>query len=279
MSEENGKELAPIKKTALSNPKLFLHATNDEGTEARYLVSLVNNNPRISVFTNIKSDQTPENSNGRLNANLDLPTFYLFLDLIEEIANGPSDTKSYIENYGHRTVEGVREERQQLLSELWVGKDSNGIVWSSVTMPGRPNIKFEFKISGYHRLFKNGQPISKDAESKAVALSMVKVFRDITANVATDEFVDLAAARREAKEAYKSTYKSYTATNSNNGGGGNNNYRNGNNNYRNNNGNNNYRNNGGNNNYRNNGGNNNYRNNNSNDSSSDGNSSEDNFEF
>jgi len=206
-----------FKRSALDNTKLNLLTVNEEGTDARLIFGFINNAPRVTVFTNVKSDNKPETGNGRISANMDIPTFYMFLKDVEEIANGPNDVKIYYENYGHIYLNNERSEQPSVISELWVGKDNVGMVWMSVTAEGRPNLKFEFKLGSYHRIYKEGKAISKSNESKEVALAMVSAFRNIYSNVAISEYVDVAALKREIKNADTGEKKSY---NSNNDGGG-----------------------------------------------------------
>ena len=61
-------------------------------------------------------------------------------------------------------------------SELWFGKDDEGVAFISVISGERPKIKFEFNISDYHKIHRSGNPITKAEASCLQALAVVRLY-------------------------------------------------------------------------------------------------------
>lgn len=135
--------------------------------------------PRITVFTNSPNDTV---SFGMISAPMDPNTFFTLLELISTIADGPNDNKYKVENYTGVYNEGVSTGEKQLLSETFVGKDADGVMWICVASGARPKIKFEFTISDYHKIFKaTGEPLTKAEASVRSAKGTVKALQKIFA--------------------------------------------------------------------------------------------------
>lgn len=132
--------------------------------------------PRISVNSNNPSDKV----NAPISAAMNPETFMAFLDELIKIANGPNSTKMQIECYTGLRGEGALPGDKVLASNLWFGKDDDGMVWISVTAKDRPQIKFEFQISDYHVFRRPSGALSKSEASViqacAVANSLKMIF-------------------------------------------------------------------------------------------------------
>lgn len=158
---DNGFRPAPRPKNALDNKKLGMRAPNATGQYASLQWSLVNNNPRITVYTN---DANDTKDYGKISANLDAPTFFSFLTILKKAIDAPIGEKielPIIENSNFIFPGGKRSEKPVVVSRLIVGRDEDGTIWISVTAQGRPNIKFPFTSPEFHSLIrKNGEKIS-----------------------------------------------------------------------------------------------------------------------
>lgn len=155
MSDYNngGQRPAPRPTNALNNQKLKLWASNGAGKNASLSFGFVGNNPRINVYTNIENDR----DNGRISANMDIPVFIAFLNILKQAIDfkpteATPDFKVKIENKRPNFKPGAEKGSKVTESELWVGKDNEGVVWLSVTAYQRPKIKFPFSLSDYHAL-------------------------------------------------------------------------------------------------------------------------------
>lgn len=129
---------------------MFTPAPGVEGKRSRLAWGVLYDNPRITVFTNIPNDK-----NGVISAPMNPEIFFTLLDSIEKVALGENNNKGYIECYtAPKTDNGRQSNERILLSQVWYGKDENGIVWICLIAADRPKIKFEFKISDFHKIFK-----------------------------------------------------------------------------------------------------------------------------
>jgi hypothetical protein len=158
------------KKNALDNTKLKMSAPTPghQGKYANLVWGLYSNNPRITVYTGDPNDAGEQNGWGKISANLDAPIFFAFLKMLHDVIDAPPDTKNKIENKNFIFPGGKRSEKPVVTSELWVGKDKDGIIWISVSARDRPKIKFNFNKSDFHEFYHgNGEPYTP-AESSAV---------------------------------------------------------------------------------------------------------------
>lgn len=194
---------APRKKIALDNSKLKLSAkcptASDKNSELTW--GFHNNNPRIVVYTNDPSEQGAERSNfGRIVANLDIPIAFVLFTKLEEAINAEPGFKDKIENKNYTFFGGKRSDAPVVTSEVWFGKDKEGVIWLSVTAKDRPVIKFPIAPSDYHNFYHgDGTPYSKGEASQACAKGYIGFLKMLYANVATSEFVDLLAEREKKK--------------------------------------------------------------------------------
>ena len=209
-------------KNALNNEKLTMWAPspNAPGRNARLEYSLMENCPRITVFTGDPSESSKENNFGKIYGAMDPQSFYIFMTLLEQAANSKEEFKTKIENKGYTFFGGKRSETPVVLSETIVGRDKDGIVWMSVVSPNRPRIKFPFSISEFHTIVRGdgSQPTAPEISSM-VAKATVKILQSLYPLVMSKEYVDTYALRKAKKEAKTGGYGG--GYNSGQSGGGN----------------------------------------------------------
>lgn len=185
---DNGFKPTPRKKNCLDNPKLNLTAVNGKNKKASLLWQLINNNPRIVVYTNDPDDQVDY---GKIAAKIDAPTFFAFMNLIEAAINAEGEFKAKIDNSNYSWSGGKRAETPTVESSLLAGKDAEGVVWVAVSAPRRPQIKFPFVNPEFHSFaHKDGSPYTKGEMSKLMAKSYLDVLRLLMANLLMTEYVE-----------------------------------------------------------------------------------------
>lgn len=189
MSNFNGGNFPQRKKIALDNSKLNLQAPNAAGKMATLKFGFVNNNPRLTVWTNDPNDTT---DNGKITAALNLPVFFDWLEIIKDAAMAENGFKAAIENKNYIFPGGKRSETPVVTSRLIAGKDENGLVYVSVTAHQRPNLKFVFKTDSFHS-FKDaqGNEMDRAAASKYCALGFYNLMSRLYAHLAVSEFVEI----------------------------------------------------------------------------------------
>lgn len=187
------------KKIALDNNKLNLvtKCPTASDKDSKLVWGFYNNSPRITVYTGDPSEQGVERSNyGRIVANLDIPTLYVLFTKLEEAITAENGFKDKVENKNFTFYGGKRSDAPVVQSEVWFGKDKEGLIWISVTAKERPVIKFPICPSDYHNFYHgDGTPYSKAEASQACAKGYLGFLKMLYANLATTEFVDLLAER------------------------------------------------------------------------------------
>ena len=178
----------PRKKTPLENKKLNMSARNQDGKFASLQWGLFANNPRITVYTNVESDQST--NYGKISANMDTPAFFAFLNLLRQAiefvpgTNGQEEFKASIQNKNFIFPGGKRSEKPVVQSELFVGKDKEGVVWMGVMANDRPKIKFNFQLSDFHLLrHGTGETYSAAEASKVAADAYWTILSEMIAHM------------------------------------------------------------------------------------------------
>lgn len=169
----------------LNYPKfdLFAETPDHPGKRSRMAFGTRDGNPRITVFTNVPSDNV---NKGVIYAPFTPDVFLSFLDLFEKAIKNGLDTKYKIDCKTYaRTSDGKTDfENKVVTSQLWFGKDKNGICWICVTAENRPRIPFKFKMSDFHTFHHgDGRPFTEAEGSDIVAMSTVIGLRQIITNM------------------------------------------------------------------------------------------------
>ncbi len=180
-------------KNALDHNKLNLSAPCPaaKGKWSSLIWGFHANNPRISVYTNDPEDTGEKNGYGKISANLDTPTFFVFLRLLAKIVSAEPDTKYKIENMNFTWFGGKRSETPVMQSELWVGKDKEGVVYMSVTSANRPKIKFPFGVNSFHHLVKgDGSAVSPAEASMLYAEAYGFILQGMLTSMAVSHWIE-----------------------------------------------------------------------------------------
>lgn len=177
---------------------LFAAAPGTEGRRARLMWNLSNGNPRLVVFT---GDPAAKGQAGIINAPMDPVTFYSFLDMFERTIRSKDEVKFKVDCFTSiRDQETKKVTGKQLLSEIWFGKDANGIVWISVVAEHKPKIRFDYEVYEYHNFYKaDGTKMSATEGSVLSANATLTAIRGIYNNLMTTSIIALA----DEKEAMK----------------------------------------------------------------------------
>lgn len=218
MSNGNFKP-APPPKTALSEYKLTLTAPPAQGATkpATLRCSVVKNQPRLDVYTNVPNDK----QNGNIRAAMDAMTFYALIGLLREVADGPADKSWKIDNKNFTFFGGQRSDAPKIVSTTVVGKDKEGRVFISVIAKDRPYIKFIFSPGDWHMLrSSDGGELSEAEVSVYYAKAYANLMENLVANVLDTNYVE-----PEPRD------NSQRGGNNNRGQGGGNNYQQRDNNY------------------------------------------------
>lgn len=186
MSEFN--QQAPRPKTVINHRALSLYAPNGEGKFANMSFDVKKNDPIITVRTNIAADAN--NDYGRIQANVPLDKFYMFLEMIRHAAMADQPFRWAYEHRDKKFIgPGKMTDGPVLIYRLVVGREENGVVFISVVIDKRPNIKFSF-LSDTKTVFKDGDgnEMPKNLESKFLALGQVRAIEDLMPIIVKEQY-------------------------------------------------------------------------------------------
>lgn len=182
----------PRRKNALDNKKLSLKAPcpTAQGKTSTLLWGVYANNPRITVYTGDPEDTV---NYGKIVADIDVVTFYSFIEMIENAAKSPTECKEKIDNKGYTWLGGKRSENMVVVNSLAVGKDADGCVWISVIADKRPLIKFFIRPGDSNSLYHgDGRPFTKAESSSLYAIGYCSILRNLVSIVLVNEYVEEA---------------------------------------------------------------------------------------
>jgi hypothetical protein len=148
--------------------------------------------PRITVFTRTESDN---GGKGVLTAPFDLGTILMLFDDLLRMAAKEGVQKAKVDTkHWPRDGEGKINGDLQATSEVWYGKDEDGMLWISVHALGpgseqRPKIKFVWELDKYHEFTKEGRACTRAEMSVARYKTHYRVL--------TQAFIDMCAKFRD----------------------------------------------------------------------------------
>lgn len=176
------------KKHALNNPKFTLSAPcpNAPTKQSKCGWDVYGNNPRIVIKTNDPALSNKENSFGIIQAGMDAPSFFAWVEELRGFAIGEPDRKAKIQNNGY---EG------EPLSDIWFGKNKDGCVFISVVSrkDEKPVVMFVFGPSDdrYHKWFHgDGNPYTRAEVSVAYAKSYCTILSTMMPQILVDTYIE-----------------------------------------------------------------------------------------
>ncbi len=141
----------PVKiKHGLNNPKIRISAPcpTAKGKFSQLSWDLWNNNPRLVVDVKDPAFATPDKGYGRITAAFEMPSMFLFIELLKEAVASEGADKKQMKIYGAPKGGGGGGYQEPVhMSDIWIGKDAEGCVFVSVVKKeeGWPVIKFVFE--------------------------------------------------------------------------------------------------------------------------------------
>jgi len=173
--------------TPFDNPNLHIltPSKKDPQKNARLSTGYYRNCPTINVWTADPEDRAREKASnyGRIIATFDIGHFRILMELIRELALDPTlETKKKVSGKAYLFPNGQRTDNPVLVSETYVGKDKDGLMFISVIAKDRPIIKFIFDGHTYafnSLAHSDGSPLTKQEVSKYHAISWSKTQEDL----------------------------------------------------------------------------------------------------
>ena len=163
---------------------LYTDAPSGGTKKSRLQSGLLNENFRFSCYPNdpTEAKDNPDQAKKGIIWGCNPKTFQRFITLFLEIARGERGHNNKIAS----NVPGSYDEESGrgpmvLRSELFFGKDNEGIVWICVKAPDRPTVRFIFEASTYDVFYDpaTGRPLNKDINSQEEAVSWAVLLSNI----------------------------------------------------------------------------------------------------
>ena len=156
----------PVFKT-LMNYSIFAPPIEEGGKQARLSFSFMDARPRLSLFTNVSTDE----KKGIVSSGFHPEIFYSILDACEGILTAKPGTSITVRNLSAvRNEDGRPTGEKVVATQLVFGKGEDGVIYISLIAQGLTKIKFFFKMNEYHQIFKEDKsPITEEEGSVMVA--------------------------------------------------------------------------------------------------------------
>lgn len=226
MSEgaSRGNLLQEYKLRLVAEPLEGAMEFNGRRREPQLALSVYDNQPRFTVYTNVEGDK----QNGRIEGNMDTFTFFAVMQALREVIADPEHPGFAVENKGHFfSKENGRSEKPGVKSRTILGRNERGEIFMAVVANNRPKAQFIFKPTEYHTFInKDGTPTALSKVSELFASGYVKLMEKAVVSVLQTDFIshEDIKARKEAAKQSGGGYKGgggggYNRSNGNNGGG------------------------------------------------------------
>lgn len=174
-------------------------------------VKVLRNVPRISVKTNVPDDR----NHGRIDFNVDLSTFIVAMNMLEELALGKRQEKIEI-HYIDDFVAGKKLDKPIRIATLRFDVEADtGRIYIAVLANNRPKVQFFFGPSKFHGISINGEPMSEGDLSRQYAIGFARQWAEMVPNLIISEF------DQDARNVAKPPSMQQGGGNRQQGGGGN----------------------------------------------------------
>ena len=178
------------KKNALDNNKITMRAQNKAGKVSSLIFGLINNNPRLTVYTNDPNDTADY---GKIVAALDTPMFNALLEMLQEVINTPGTIKLGLRNKNYIYPKGQRSETPVVVSDVLVGRDETGVIWIAVTARNRPMINFQFINPEFHMFIDgDGNAMDKAKASNFTARAYLRLLSQMVNTLQVTDWIEPA---------------------------------------------------------------------------------------
>jgi len=180
-----------IKKKEVRVPfaALKLKADYGDGDGATLNWSVRNGYPRITIFTDNKNNEGSFNYDKMITAPLDYMAIMSYIDMFQEVIDGPNDNKKEIDCYNTKYENGVKTNEIRLQGTAVIGKDKDGVMYIAAIEEGKRKIKFPLNFVTWYKLRVNGEYLTESQTSIMYAKSYVKVLDRIISRFIYDDTI------------------------------------------------------------------------------------------
>lgn len=157
--------------------RMVLFTDGVDGKRARFQFGIRDGYPRVTVFTGTMGKE------GVISGPMDVEAAYAYAEKLTEISKGPNDSR-YVFTLKTAVYENDKPTKdKKILSQLFLGKDEKGIVWTGLQAEGQPKLKFSFGFTDYIELRKgDGSHVSEQEISAIAARAYATILIQMVAN-------------------------------------------------------------------------------------------------
>lgn len=100
--------------------------------------------PRITVYTSDKNSfvNNKPNYDFIITAPFDVVTLQIFVNQLKKVCKDPNDTRYTIDCINTKIVNGVRTNEKYIQAKIYIGKDSDGVIYIAVIEDNKKKVKF-----------------------------------------------------------------------------------------------------------------------------------------
>lgn len=178
----------PAKKSVLTSAKLWINTPNPhlQGRKNASLgVEVYKGNPAIVLKTGDPSEANPQMSFGKIEARMDLTTFMVACELLQDIINNPQPDKRKITCSNHvKGADGQRGMEPTHVSDFIVGRGPDGIIFMSVinVTDNNPNRRLSIPLDIPNRKYHNciggdGKILTPGDRSNLAARALLSIWK------------------------------------------------------------------------------------------------------
>ena len=155
--------MEPQAKKIIDFLRIVLFADGVDCKRARFQFGIRDGYPRVTVFTGAMG------KDGIIPGPMDMEAFYAYAEKLNEVSRGPNDTK-YVFTLKTSVYENDKPTKdKKVVSQLFLGKDEKGVVWTGLQAEGQPKLKFTFGFTDYIELRKGDGSHVTEAEISSIA--------------------------------------------------------------------------------------------------------------
>lgn len=217
MADQYPNNRPPIKPNALDVMSTWMFADPVAAGSKRpnFRVKVIGNVPRFVVKTNVPDDK----NNGRIDFNMDLPTFGAILYKLQQVVEGNADSFTF--EYNDDFIAGKKLDKPVTVASVKGGRDrESGRIYIAVLGYQRPKIQFFFGPSKFHALkLGDGSDLSGAEVSNAYTMGFVKMYSKLVGNLLDSNFNEDAKNVAKAPTGPGGSYQNNGGGQSGGGGG------------------------------------------------------------
>jgi len=176
----------PIKPNSLDvmSTWMFAEPVASGNKRPNFRVKVIGNVPRFVVKTNVPEDR----NNGRIDFNMDLPTFGAIMSRLQKLADGGDDSFTF--EYNDDFVGGKKLDKPVTVASVKGGRDrETGRIYIAVLGYNRPKVQFFFGPSKFHAMkHGDGSDVSAAEVSNAYCAGFITMYSKVVAELLVSEF-------------------------------------------------------------------------------------------